>query len=58
MSVQTSSDKCPLCLEEMDFTDKELKPCKCGCEVKTDSLRVVLVCIIFISCFPLVSFFI
>lgn len=24
---------CPLCAEEMDFTDQQLKPCKCGYEV-------------------------
>ncbi|KAF8714327.1 hypothetical protein HU200_027791 [Digitaria exilis] len=28
-----SNDKCPLCLEKMDLTDKQLKPCKCGYEV-------------------------
>ncbi|TVU22826.1 hypothetical protein EJB05_32546 [Eragrostis curvula] len=32
MSAPTSREKCPLCLEEMDLTDKELKPCKCGYE--------------------------
>lgn len=24
---------CPLCTEEMDLTDQQLKPCKCGYEV-------------------------
>ncbi|MCL7034119.1 hypothetical protein MKW94_016476 [Papaver nudicaule] len=24
---------CPLCTEEMDLTDKQLKPCKCGYEI-------------------------
>ncbi|XP_020422134.1 uncharacterized protein LOC18772725 isoform X1 [Prunus persica] len=24
---------CPICAEEMDFTDQQLKPCKCGYEV-------------------------
>ena len=24
---------CPLCAEEMDITDQQLKPCKCGYEV-------------------------
>lgn len=24
---------CPLCAEEMDLTDQQLKPCKCGYEV-------------------------
>ena len=23
---------CPLCAEEMDLTDKQLKPCQCGYE--------------------------
>ncbi|KAM4100563.1 hypothetical protein ACJW30_05G078200 [Castanea mollissima] len=23
---------CPLCTEEMDLTDRQLKPCKCGYE--------------------------
>lgn len=26
---------CPLCAEEMDLTDQQLKPCKCGYEVCT-----------------------
>lgn len=25
---------CPLCAEEMDLTDQQLKPCKCGYEVR------------------------
>ncbi|XP_052205945.1 uncharacterized protein LOC127810473 [Diospyros lotus] len=25
--------KCPLCAEEMDWTDQQLKPCRCGYEV-------------------------
>uniref|UniRef100_A0A2P2MID6 Uncharacterized protein n=1 Tax=Rhizophora mucronata TaxID=61149 RepID=A0A2P2MID6_RHIMU len=30
---------CPLCAEEMDLTDQQLKPCKCGYEVcDADSL--------------------
>ncbi|KQK03258.1 uncharacterized protein LOC100821293 isoform X1 [Brachypodium distachyon] len=32
MSTQ-AKEKCPLCLETMDLTDKELKPCKCGYEI-------------------------
>ena len=32
MSDQTN-EKCPLCLNKMDLTDKQLKPCKCGYEV-------------------------
>ncbi|KAG8052991.1 hypothetical protein GUJ93_ZPchr0001g30399 [Zizania palustris] len=32
MSTQ-SKEKCPLCTEEMDLTDKQLKPCKCGYEI-------------------------
>ncbi|KAK1270275.1 hypothetical protein QJS04_geneDACA016185 [Acorus gramineus] len=24
---------CPLCMEEMDLTDQQLKPCKCGYEI-------------------------
>ena len=24
---------CPLCAEEMDLTDQQLKPCRCGYEV-------------------------
>ncbi|KAK6942857.1 hypothetical protein RJ641_028234, partial [Dillenia turbinata] len=34
---ETMSDKgektCPLCTEEMDLTDQQLKPCKCGYEI-------------------------
>lgn len=29
---------CPLCAEEMDLTDQQLKPCKCGYDVITSSL--------------------
>lgn len=29
---------CPLCAEEMDLTDQQLKPCKCGYEVCCCSL--------------------
>lgn len=25
--------KCPLCAEEMDWTDQQLNPCKCGYKV-------------------------
>ncbi|KAL6838660.1 hypothetical protein ACP4OV_031374 [Aristida adscensionis] len=32
MSAQTKQ-RCPLCVEEMDLTDKQLKPCKCGYEI-------------------------
>ncbi|KAJ1282070.1 hypothetical protein BS78_03G021800 [Paspalum vaginatum] len=32
MSAQTN-DKCPICLEKMDLTDQQLKPCKCGYEM-------------------------
>jgi CCR4-NOT transcription complex subunit 4 len=28
-----AKEKCPLCTEEMDLTDKQLKPCKCGYEI-------------------------
>ncbi|XP_044473449.1 uncharacterized protein LOC123201912 isoform X3 [Mangifera indica] len=35
--MEIMSDKgektCPLCTEEMDLTDKQLKPCKCGYEI-------------------------
>ncbi|ONM28562.1 uncharacterized protein [Zea mays] len=32
MNDQTN-EKCPLCLNKMDLTDKQLKPCKCGYEI-------------------------
>ncbi|CAO2205191.1 unnamed protein product [Urochloa humidicola] len=32
MSTQ-ANDKCPLCLDPMDLTDQQLKPCKCGYEI-------------------------
>ncbi|KAJ8535553.1 hypothetical protein K7X08_023273 [Anisodus acutangulus] len=36
-STATMSDQgdktCPLCAEEMDLTDQQLKPCKCGYEI-------------------------
>ena len=37
MSDQTN-EKCPLCLNKMDLTDKQLKPCKCGYEVNIQGL--------------------
>ena len=33
--------ECPLCLEEMDVSDLNFKPCPCGYQVSLDS---VLVC--------------
>ena len=32
---------CPLCAEEMDLTDQQLKPCKCGYEVLVASLLIL-----------------
>ncbi|RLN23253.1 putative RNA binding domain family protein [Panicum miliaceum] len=29
----TTNERCPLCLEMMDLTDKQPKPCKCGYEI-------------------------
>lgn len=34
---------CPLCAEEMDLTDQQLKPCKCGYEVCDTCLKKNLV---------------
>ncbi|RKP15918.1 hypothetical protein ROZALSC1DRAFT_18185, partial [Rozella allomycis CSF55] len=36
MSESTSSEEwlCPLCMEEMDLTDRHFKPCSCGYQVK------------------------
>jgi CCR4-NOT transcription complex subunit 4 len=34
MTMSDDGDRtCPLCAEEMDITDQQLKPCKCGYEV-------------------------
>ncbi|KAF5959500.1 hypothetical protein HYC85_000709 [Camellia sinensis] len=33
MMSNEEEKKCPLCAEEMDWTDQQLKPCKCGYEV-------------------------
>ena len=38
----TTNDRCPLCLEMMDLTDKQLKPCKCGYEVNIHGLSTIL----------------
>lgn len=42
VSKATMSDEgeksCPLCAEEMDLTDQQLKPCKCGYEVCCDPI--------------------
>lgn len=31
--MSDEGETCPLCAEEMDLTDQQLKPCKCGYEV-------------------------
>lgn len=36
---------CPLCAEEMDITDQQLKPCKCGYEVLSSSVTPTLPCL-------------
>ncbi|KAF5799920.1 putative transcription factor C2H2 family [Helianthus annuus] len=33
MMSNEEEKRCPLCAEEMDWTDQQLKPCKCGYEV-------------------------
>jgi hypothetical protein len=33
-------DLCPLCLEELDITDKNFKPCTCGYQVSKKLLRI------------------
>lgn len=33
--VDKGEKSCPICTEEMDLTDQQLKPCKCGYEVWT-----------------------
>ena len=37
---------CPLCAEEMDLTDQQLKPCKCGYEVIICSLSPIFVLLV------------
>lgn len=32
-SLEETPTECPLCTEEFDITDKNLKPCKCGYQV-------------------------
>ncbi|CAI9759196.1 unnamed protein product [Fraxinus pennsylvanica] len=32
-SMSNDEKTCPLCAEEMDLTDQQLKPCKCGYEI-------------------------
>lgn len=32
-SSDDDEDKCPLCIEDMDITDKNLKPCPCGFQI-------------------------
>jgi len=31
---------CPLCAEEMDITDQQLKPCKCGYDVRVSIISL------------------
>ena len=33
MSDDSDVDECPLCLEEIDITDKYFKPCPCGYQI-------------------------
>ncbi|XP_017249385.2 uncharacterized protein LOC108220200 isoform X3 [Daucus carota subsp. sativus] len=33
MTTIEQGKRCPLCAEEMDFTDQQLKPCECGYQV-------------------------
>ena len=42
---------CPLCAEEMDITDQQLKPCKCGYDVRVSiiSLSYQSVCTYLLS---------
>uniref|UniRef100_A0A2P2MID3 Uncharacterized protein n=1 Tax=Rhizophora mucronata TaxID=61149 RepID=A0A2P2MID3_RHIMU len=51
---------CPLCAEDMDLTDQQLKPCKCGYEVcGADCLTLEkwhLFNSVLLSCFGLVVF--
>ena len=32
---------CPLCMEEMDLTDKYFKPCPCGYQVTTNYHKLI-----------------
>ena len=38
---------CPLCAEEMDLTDQQLKPCKCGYEVQLASNPDLVFCVLY-----------
>ncbi len=38
-SSSEEEDVCPLCLEELDITDKNFKPCTCGYQVISSSLN-------------------
>ena len=33
MSDEEEDNQCPLCLEELDITEKNFKPCQCGYQV-------------------------
>jgi hypothetical protein len=36
---EESEDLCPLCMEELDITDRHFKPCPCGYQVCILSLQ-------------------
>ena len=33
MQTHTAVAGCPLCMEDMDVTDKNFRPCKCGYQI-------------------------
>lgn len=45
---------CPICTEEMDLTDQQLKPCKCGYEVQaclfTHEYGFIVMKVFYFSC--------
>lgn len=51
--------ECPVCMEELDATDRQFKPCKCGYQVKCvtlPTLHTSLFIIIFTIMFSYLSY--
>lgn len=40
LSMQDDAE-CPLCLEEMDISEINFKPCPCGYQVRPPYLRII-----------------
>jgi hypothetical protein len=48
---------CPLCMEELDITDRLFKPCECGYQVNVLCICAYMrMCVFYLSLFYVVGF--